>query len=63
MDECRITINQCKGSMHHEREDRSCKSKKVCFSSGKTKSWESLSDGNKDLHLMFNEKIDVALSH
>eukprot|EP00957_Ditylum_brightwellii_P094435 7190879-Ditylum_brightwellii.AAC.1 len=62
-DECRTTINHCKGSMHHEREDRSCQSKKVRFSSGKAKSCEALSNGNKDLHAIINEKNSVALSH
>eukprot|EP00957_Ditylum_brightwellii_P060111 4564864-Ditylum_brightwellii.AAC.1 len=46
--------------MHHEREERSRKSKKVCFSSVKAKSCEASSDGNKDLHAIINEKIAVA---
>eukprot|EP00957_Ditylum_brightwellii_P148195 11283647-Ditylum_brightwellii.AAC.1 len=63
IDECRITINWHKGIMCHERGDRSCKSKKVHFSSGKVKSSVSSSNGNKDLHLIINKKIDVALNH
>eukprot|EP00957_Ditylum_brightwellii_P169920 12933815-Ditylum_brightwellii.AAC.1 len=55
-------MNQHKGSMRHEREDRSYKSKKVCFSSGKVKSYKVLSSGNKDLHAIINEKITAALS-
>eukprot|EP00957_Ditylum_brightwellii_P077350 5877771-Ditylum_brightwellii.AAC.1 len=55
-------MNQCKGSMHHEREDRSCESKKVHFNSGKAKSHESLSNGYKDLHAIMDEKIAAALS-
>eukprot|EP00957_Ditylum_brightwellii_P121462 9263582-Ditylum_brightwellii.AAC.1 len=35
MDECRITINWHKGSTCPKREDRSHKSKKMCFSSGR----------------------------
>eukprot|EP00957_Ditylum_brightwellii_P012955 979016-Ditylum_brightwellii.AAC.1 len=62
-DEFRITINQHKASICHEREDRSHKSKEAYFSSGKAKPCESLSDGNKDLLLIINEKIAVALSH
>eukprot|EP00957_Ditylum_brightwellii_P018417 1385894-Ditylum_brightwellii.AAC.1 len=61
MEEYRITINRCKGHMCHERGDRSCKSKKVCFSSGKAKSYEALSDRNKDLHTIIDEKIAAAL--
>eukprot|EP00957_Ditylum_brightwellii_P081284 6183228-Ditylum_brightwellii.AAC.1 len=63
MDECRITIKWCKEIMLHERGDRSCKSKKVHFSSGKAKSCKSLSNGNKDLHSIINKKIVMALSH
>eukprot|EP00957_Ditylum_brightwellii_P148423 11299755-Ditylum_brightwellii.AAC.1 len=55
-------MNQCKGSTHHEREDRSCKGKKVHFSSGKAKSCEASSDGSKDLHAIINEKFAAALS-
>eukprot|EP00957_Ditylum_brightwellii_P117927 8995163-Ditylum_brightwellii.AAC.1 len=63
MDECRITINQHKGSMYHKREDRFLESKKVHFSSGKVKSQEFSFNGNKDLHSIINEKIAVAISH
>eukprot|EP00957_Ditylum_brightwellii_P125643 9576525-Ditylum_brightwellii.AAC.1 len=62
-DECRITMNWCKGSTLHEREDRSCKSKKVHFSSDKAKSCDTLSDGNKDPHVIIDKKIAAALSH
>eukprot|EP00957_Ditylum_brightwellii_P022748 1715408-Ditylum_brightwellii.AAC.1 len=48
--------------MCHEREDRSCKSKKVCSSSGKAKSHESSYNRNKDLHLIINEKIATVFS-
>eukprot|EP00957_Ditylum_brightwellii_P116075 8854871-Ditylum_brightwellii.AAC.1 len=48
--------------MCHEREDRPCKSKKVHFSSGKAKYCEALSDGNKDLHAIIDEKIAAVLS-
>eukprot|EP00957_Ditylum_brightwellii_P076435 5809453-Ditylum_brightwellii.AAC.1 len=57
----RITINQHKGHMQHEREDRSHNNKKVCFSSGSTKSHEALSNGNKDLHAIINENIAMTL--
>jgi hypothetical protein len=50
-----------KGHMCHEREDRSCNSKKVHFSSGRVNSCEALSNGNKDLHAIIHEKITVAL--
>eukprot|EP00957_Ditylum_brightwellii_P210792 15365403-Ditylum_brightwellii.AAC.2 len=55
-------MDQRKGSMHYVREDRSHKSKKVHFSSGKAKSCEVLSNGNKDLHTIIDKKIVVALS-
>eukprot|EP00957_Ditylum_brightwellii_P175225 13340129-Ditylum_brightwellii.AAC.1 len=63
MDECKITINWCKGSMLHEQDERSHESKKVYFHSGKAKSHESLSNGSKDLHPIINVKIAAALSH
>eukprot|EP00957_Ditylum_brightwellii_P024400 1842166-Ditylum_brightwellii.AAC.1 len=44
-------------------EDRSCKNKKVHFSSGKAKSHEASSNGNKDLNAIINEKITAALDH
>eukprot|EP00957_Ditylum_brightwellii_P153747 11702097-Ditylum_brightwellii.AAC.1 len=47
--------------MCHEGEDRSCNSKKVHFSSGKAKSHEASSNGNKDLHAIINEKIALGL--
>eukprot|EP00957_Ditylum_brightwellii_P001253 98131-Ditylum_brightwellii.AAC.1 len=61
MEECRITINQHKGCTYHQREDRSCKNKKVSFSSGKAKSHEASSDENKDLHAIIDEKIAATL--
>eukprot|EP00957_Ditylum_brightwellii_P170027 12941841-Ditylum_brightwellii.AAC.1 len=42
-------------------EYKSHDSKKVHFSSGKAKSCEDLSNGNKDLHTIIDEKIDTAL--
>eukprot|EP00957_Ditylum_brightwellii_P135411 10325040-Ditylum_brightwellii.AAC.1 len=57
-----ITIIWYKGSTCNEREDRSYKSKKVCFNSGKAMSHVSSSDGSKDLHAIISEKITVALS-
>eukprot|EP00957_Ditylum_brightwellii_P020215 1524681-Ditylum_brightwellii.AAC.1 len=48
--------------MHHGGEDRPCKIKKVHFSSGKAKTWEPLSNGSKDLHLIINQNITAALS-
>eukprot|EP00957_Ditylum_brightwellii_P179386 13665598-Ditylum_brightwellii.AAC.1 len=61
-DEFRITINKHKGRTHHKKEDRSHRNKKLHVSSGMVKSCESLSDGNKGLHLIINEKIDAAFS-
>eukprot|EP00957_Ditylum_brightwellii_P171856 13082836-Ditylum_brightwellii.AAC.1 len=48
--------SDCKGHTYHEREYKFCESKKVLFSSGKAKSCEALSDGNKDLHAIIDEK-------
>eukprot|EP00957_Ditylum_brightwellii_P007122 540481-Ditylum_brightwellii.AAC.1 len=61
MEECRITMNWCKGCTCHEREYKSHDSKKVCFSSGMAKSCKASSKENKDLHLIINEKITMAL--
>eukprot|EP00957_Ditylum_brightwellii_P205718 15345090-Ditylum_brightwellii.AAC.1 len=44
-------------------ENRSCNRKKVCFSSGKAKYHEALSNGNKDLHVIIDEKIAAVLDH
>eukprot|EP00957_Ditylum_brightwellii_P102542 7815171-Ditylum_brightwellii.AAC.1 len=56
-------MNQHRGSVHHEREGRFHKSKKVRFSSGKAKSHEASSNGYKDLYVIINEKIAAALRY
>eukprot|EP00957_Ditylum_brightwellii_P133247 10160102-Ditylum_brightwellii.AAC.1 len=61
IEECRITINQCKGHTRHKMEYKFHDSNKVCFSSGKAKYCEASLDGNKDLHTIINEKIAAAL--
>eukprot|EP00957_Ditylum_brightwellii_P131903 10058484-Ditylum_brightwellii.AAC.1 len=63
MEECRITINHRKGCTHHEREYRFQDNKNVCFSGGRAKSCKALPDVNKDLHMIINEKIAMALDH
>eukprot|EP00957_Ditylum_brightwellii_P142006 10819146-Ditylum_brightwellii.AAC.1 len=42
---------------------KSCNSKKVHFKSGKVKSCEASSNGNKDLHMIINGKIAAPLEH
>eukprot|EP00957_Ditylum_brightwellii_P158415 12057334-Ditylum_brightwellii.AAC.1 len=54
-------MNWCKGFTCHEWEYKSHDSKKVHFSSGRAKSLEALSDENKGLRKIIDEKITAAL--
>eukprot|EP00957_Ditylum_brightwellii_P039047 2951048-Ditylum_brightwellii.AAC.1 len=54
-------MNWGKGCTCHERECKFHGSKKVCFSSGRAKSHDALSNGNRDLQVIIDEKIATAL--